>query len=77
MLRALRDRPAHQHRERLTRPMVRLKAPKNQASVGFGGAEYEVRDGFVEVPEAAETVLRPHGYKPAAEPERKPQKKGR
>lgn len=57
--------------------MVRLKAPKNQASVGFGGAEYEVRDGFVEVPEAAEAALRPHGYKPAGEPAQKPQKKGR
>lgn len=57
--------------------MVRLKAPKNQASVGFGGAEYEVQDGFVEVPEAAEAMLRPHGYKPAAEPAQKPQKKGR
>ncbi|HUK60249.1 MAG TPA: hypothetical protein VLV50_13545 [Stellaceae bacterium] len=57
--------------------MVRLKAPKNQASVGFAGTEYEVCDGFVEVPEEAEEVLRPHGYKPAAEPERIPQKKGR
>jgi hypothetical protein len=57
--------------------MVRLKAPKNQASVGFGGSEYEVRDGFVEVPDEAEAVLRPHGYKPADEAPRNPQKKGR
>jgi hypothetical protein len=57
--------------------MVRLKAPKNQASVGFGGAVYEVRDGFVEVPEQAEAALRPHGYKPAVEPAPKPRRKGR
>jgi hypothetical protein len=57
--------------------MVRLKAPKNQVSVGFGGAVYEVQDGFVEVPEAAEAALRPHGYKRAGEPAQKPQKKGR
>ncbi len=57
--------------------MVRLKAPKGQTSVGFGGAEYEVRDGFVEVPEAAEPALRPHGYTKADEPAFRPRQKGR
>ena len=42
--------------------MVRLKAPRGHSSVGFAGAEYEVRDGEVEVPGEAEAALRPHGY---------------
>lgn len=46
--------------------MVRLKAPRGHSSVGFAGAEYEVRDGEVEVPGEAEAALRPHGYKRAA-----------
>jgi hypothetical protein len=46
--------------------LVRLKAPRDHGCVGFAGVEYAVRDGFVEVPEAAAAVLRAHGYKPAA-----------
>lgn len=47
--------------------MVKLKAPRGHSSVGFAGGEYEVRDGQVEVPDAAEGALKPHGYRrPAA-----------
>lgn len=47
--------------------MVKLKAPRGHSSVGFAGDEYEVRDGEVEVPDAAEAALKPHGYRrPAA-----------
>ena len=38
--------------------MVRLKAPRDHASVGFAGVEYAVRDGFVEVPAAAAPAAR-------------------
>jgi hypothetical protein len=46
--------------------MVRLKAPRGHSSVGFAGAEFEIRDGEVEVPDEAEAALKPHGYKRAA-----------
>jgi hypothetical protein len=43
--------------------LIRLKAPKGGASVGFSGTEYEVQDGLVEVPDEAEAALRAHGYR--------------
>mgnify|MGYP001555002266 CR=1 FL=1 len=46
--------------------MLKLKAPRGHSSVGFAGIEYEVQDGFVTVPDAAEDALRPHGYRRAA-----------
>lgn len=54
--------------------MIRLKAPDGHASVGFGGSEYDVRDGIVDVPEEAAVPLRAHGYAvpDAAEPARPP-----
>ena len=60
--------------------MVRLKAPEGARdgdTVGFGGAEFAVEDGHVEVPEAAEAALLPHGYRKADPPRKAPGQKKR
>jgi len=37
--------------------MVKLKGPKKASSVGFDGQEYPVKNGVVEVPDAAVALL--------------------
>jgi hypothetical protein len=42
--------------------MVRLKAPKGTGSCSYEGVEYEVKDGFVDVPAEAAGDLAKHGF---------------
>ena len=53
--------------------MVKLKGPKDAASVTFEGHEYPVKNGIVEVPDAAVALLTngKHGWAVANE---KPEK---
>lgn len=47
----------------MAKNMIKLKAPEGASSVHFGGEDYEVKKGFVEVPEAAvEALTGAHGY---------------
>jgi hypothetical protein len=60
--------------------VIRLKAPETARdgdTVGFDGAEFAVEDGHVEVPEAAEAALRPHGYRKADAARKAPGQKKR
>lgn len=51
--------------------MVKLKGPKDATAVVFGGKEYPAKNGVVEVPEEAVSLLvtGKHGWK-VAQPEK-------
>lgn len=42
--------------------MVKLKGDPKAGSVSFGGKEYPVKKGIVEVPEEAVAALAAHGF---------------
>lgn len=51
--------------------MIKLQAPDNATSASYGGEVYEVKNGFVNVPEEAAQALADHGFTVAVETGRK------
>lgn len=42
--------------------MIKLKAPAGATSASYNGEEYQVADGFVDVPDNAADALASHGF---------------
>jgi len=43
-------------------PMIKLRAPEDATGLSIAGTEYEVKDGFLEIPDLYKHVAESHGY---------------